>query len=267
MTKIAIISLSQQGTEIAVALAAKFSDASLYLHQDIQTTQPAERFSRVIALTEQIFNDYQGLVYIMPTGVVVRALSAQVRHKLHDPAVVVVDVGGRWAISLLSGHEGGANDLAMQVANIIGVEPIITTTTEAIRRLIIGIGCRRGMSAERIIAAIQQALTMIERSLEEVRLLATAEPKQDEAGLLEAATQLERPLRVIKAQEIRTCHQEFQVSHFVQTQVNLPAVAEPAALLAGRNTQLILNKQAFNGITIAIAEENCMWLASAPVDN
>jgi cobalt-precorrin 5A hydrolase len=179
---------------------------------------------------------------------------------------VVVDVGGRWAISLLSGHEGGANDLAMQVANIIGVEPIITTTTEAVRRLIVGIGCRRGLSAERIITAILQALTMIDRSLDEVRLLATAEPKQDEVGLLEAAAQLQRPLRVIKAQEIRTSYRDFQVSHFVQTQVNLPAVAEPAALLAGRNTQLILNKQTFNGITIAIAEENCMWSVSAPAD-
>jgi cobalt-precorrin 5A hydrolase len=264
MKQIAIITLSQQGADIAIALANQFSDASLYLHQDIQTTQPAQRFSRVIELTAQIFNDYQGLIYIMPTGVVVRALSSKIRDKLHDPAVVVVDVGGRWAISLLSGHEGGANDLAMQIANSIGVEPIITTTTEAVRRLIVGIGCRRGISAERIMTAIQQALIMIERSLDEVRLLATAEPKQDEIGLLEAATQLQRPLRVIKAQEIRTSYRDFSVSQFVQTQVNLPAVAEPAALLAGRNTQLILNKQTFNGITIAIAEENCMWSVSGP---
>ncbi len=276
MKKIAIITLSLQGAEIAAALTSpnltgfknlsgfSFNEASLYVHQEVQTTQPAYRFTRVIELTAQIFHDYQGIIYIMPTGVVIRALNSQVRDKLHDPAVVVVDVGGRWAISLLSGHEGGANDLAMQVANIIGVEPIITTTTDAIRRLIVGIGCRRGMSAERLIAAIQDALSLIKRPLEEVRLFATAEPKQDEVGLLQAAAQLQRPLRVIKADEIRTCYRDFQVSHFVQTQVNLPAVAEPAALLAGRNTQLILKKQTFNGITIAIAEENCMWLASAP---
>ncbi|HEW97037.1 MAG: cobalamin biosynthesis protein CbiG [Candidatus Parabeggiatoa sp. nov. 3] len=276
MKKIAIITLSLQGAEIAAALTSpnltgfknlsgfSFNEASLYVHQEVQTTQPAYRFTRVIELTAQIFHDYQGIIYIMPTGVVIRALSAHVRDKLQDPAVVVVDVGGRWAISLLSGHEGGANDLAMQVANIIGVEPIITTTTDAIRRLIVGIGCRRGMSAERLIAAIQDALSLIKRPLEEVRLFATAEPKQDEVGLLQAAAQLQRPLRVIKADEIRTCYRDFQVSHFVQTQVNLPAVAEPAALLAGRNTQLILKKQTFNGITIAIAEENCMWLASAP---
>jgi len=114
------------------------------------------------------------------------------------------------------------------------------------------------------VACHQDALSLIKRPLEEVRLFATAEPKQDEVGLLQAAAQLQRPLRVIKADEIRTCYRDFQVSHFVQTQVNLPAVAEPAALLAGRNTQLILKKQTFNGITIAIAEENCMWLASAP---
>lgn len=265
--KIAIISLSQPGAEIAGILATRLSNSTLYLHQDIETTQPAQRFSRVIALTAQIFNHYQGLIYIMPTGVVVRALASQIRDKLHDPAVVVVDVGGRWAISLLSGHEGGANDLAMQVTNIIGVEPIITTTTEAIRRLIVGIGCRRGISAERIISAIQQGLFMITRSLDEVRLLATAEPKKDEIGLFKAAAELERPLRIIKAQEIRHSYREFSVSQFVQAQVNLPAVAEPAALLAGRNTQLILNKQTFNGITIAIAEENCMWSVSDLADH
>jgi len=161
MKKIAIITLSLQGAEIAAALTSpnltgfknlsgfSFNEASLYVHQEVQTTQPAYRFTRVIELTAQIFHDYQGIIYIMPTGVVIRALSAHVRDKLQDPAVVVVDVGGRWAISLLSGHEGGANDLAMQVANIIGVEPIITTTTDAIRRLIVGIGCRRGMSSRR----------------------------------------------------------------------------------------------------------------------
>jgi cobalt-precorrin 5A hydrolase len=265
MTKIAIITLSEQGAEIAAALASQANNATVYLHEAIQSTQPAYRFNRVIELTAQIFNEYDGLIYIMPTGVVIRALSTHVHHKLHDPAVVVIDVGGRWAISLLSGHEGGANDLAMQTANIIGVEPIITTTTEAVRRLIIGIGCRRGMSAERIIAAIKEGLNLIKRPLQEVRLLATAEPKKDEIGLLDAAAQLERPLRIIQAEEIRTCYRDFQVSDFVKSQVNLPAVAEPAALLAGRNTQLILKKHPFNGITIAIAEENCMWLASAPV--
>ena len=50
---------------------------------------------------------YDGLVYIAPCGVVVRAIAPFLEHKTKDPAVVVVDVGGRWAVSLLSGHEGG----------------------------------------------------------------------------------------------------------------------------------------------------------------
>ena len=84
-------------------------------------------------LTEQIFASYTGLVYIAPTGVVVRAIAPLLRHKTTDPAVVVVDVGGRWAVSLLSGHEGGANELAVTVANILGAEPVVSTTTEAVK--------------------------------------------------------------------------------------------------------------------------------------
>ncbi len=48
--------------------------------------------------------------------------------------MVVVDVGARWAISLLSGHEGGANDLAVAVGNILAAEPVISTTSEALKK-------------------------------------------------------------------------------------------------------------------------------------
>ncbi len=260
--KTAVITLSDDGLILANHIVQNLPDCTLYLHQAIQTHLPVKRFERVVALSEQIFTQYTNLVYIMPTGVVVRAIAAQVHHKLKDPAVVVVDVGGHWAVSLLSGHEGGANHLAMQVANAVQVEPIVTTTTEAVRRLIVGIGCRKGMSAARIIEAIQQGLTLIQYSLEDVRLIATAEPKKNEAGLIEAAQQLELPLRVLSSQIIRHTFQTFEVSEFVQEKVNLPAVAEPSALLAGTNTRLILPKQRFEGITVAIAEEIQDLLAS-----
>ena len=56
----------------------------------------------------------RGLVYVVPVGVAVRAIAPLIRHKTTDPAVVAVNVGGRWAVSLLSGHEGGANQLAIE---------------------------------------------------------------------------------------------------------------------------------------------------------
>jgi cobalt-precorrin 5A hydrolase len=173
---------------------------------------------------------------------------------------VAVDVGGRWAVSLLSGHEGGANDLALAVANILAAEPVISTTTEAVKNLIVGVGCRRGAAAGAIVAAIREALTLAGCELARVRLVATAEIKADEPGLREAARELGLPLRLVSAEEIRQTVRPFAHSDFVQEKVDLPAVAEPAALLAGRRTQLILPRQVLHSVTVAIARESCMSL-------
>ena len=77
------------------------------------------------------FNAYDGHICIMSTGIVVRILAPLIKHKTIDPAVVVIDDTGRYVISLLSGHLGGANKLAKQVADLIGAEPVITTATDS----------------------------------------------------------------------------------------------------------------------------------------
>ena len=76
------------------------------------------------------FHRYDNLVCIMATGIVVRILAPLIVHKTSDPAVVVMDQKGRYAISLLSGHLGGANDLAREMAGISGGTPVITTATD-----------------------------------------------------------------------------------------------------------------------------------------
>ena len=224
----------------------------------------AERFTRIAELTATLFPVCRGLVYAAPTGVVVRAIAPLIKNKYEDPAVVCIDAGGRWAVSLLSGHEGGANALALRVANILGAEPVITTTTEALKSVIVGIGCRRGTPAERIVAAVRESLAEAGVPLEEVRLLASVDLKANEAGLLAAAEALGIPIRFIASAEIRASTREFSHSDFVEERVNLPAVAEPAALLAGRRTRFICRKKTRNGITIALAREGFLWWESAP---
>jgi cobalt-precorrin 5A hydrolase len=219
-----------------------------------------KRFDRLVELTSELFPSYRGLVYIAPVGAVVRAIAPCLRHKTVDPAVVVVDVGGRWAVSLVGGHEGGANELALAVANLLGAEPVVSTTTEAVKHLIVGVGCRRGAAASAIVAAVEEALSLAGCHLNRVRLLASADIKAAEPGLNEAARQLGLPLRLISAEEIRQTARTFEHSAFVQERVDLPAVAEPAALLAGKRTRLILPKQILHGVTIAIARESCMSL-------
>ena len=254
----AIITLCDQGARVALRLAAKLGDCRVYVHEIVKEPIEAERFVAVVKLTEQIFSLYKRLVYIVPCGVVVRAIAPLIQHKLSDPAVVVVDVGARYAVSLLSGHEGGANALALEVANALGAEPVISTTTDAAKTLTVGIGCRRGAKAENIAGAIQEALAKVNATVEEVRFLASAELKSDEAGLLQAAKELSLSLRFISAAEILSTTKSFRHSQFVADKVKLPAVAEPSALLAGRRTQLILPKTIINGVTVAIARENCL---------
>lgn len=256
--KPAILSLSDDGALIAVALRDALG-GDLYLHTDVVCPAAGrlrpKRFARVTELTGEIFARYRELVYIMPTGVVVRAVAPLAQSKLTDPAVVVVDVRARYAISLLSGHEGGANNLALRVANCTGAEPVITTTTEARKDIIAGIGCRKGVAAAAIQEALLAALALAEIPLERVRLLATAPLKAQEPGLLQAAAALQIPLRIVGNEEIRNCRAQLTASEFVREKTGLPGVCEPAALLAGRRTQLLLKKTARKGVTVALAQE------------
>ncbi len=260
--KIALITLSEEGARLALRLRAGLDGSRLFLPEDAAKPagiEGAYRFDRVMELTAEIFPRYEGLVYLAPCGVAVRAIAGCLKDKHTDPAVVVVDAGGRFAVSLLSGHEGGANDLAVKVANILGAEPVITTTTEAVKNLIIGIGCRRGTASETVVRAVTEALRLAGEELSRVRFLASADIKSGEEGLREAARLLGVPVRFISSEEIRSAALPFDRSDFVKEKVNLPAVAEPAALLAGRRPRLILPKAVLFGVTVAVARESFLW--------
>lgn len=81
------------------------------------------------ALAEQ-FRQCSGHVFVGACGIAVRAIAPLLRHKSMDPAVVVLDTAGRFAISLVSGHLGGANGLARHVARVVGGTPVVTTASD-----------------------------------------------------------------------------------------------------------------------------------------
>jgi cobalt-precorrin 5A hydrolase len=265
--KIAVITLSLRGHEIAERIRDGFPGTDVYVHDLVDLpaeSRPVERFAKVVELTAEIFSHYEGLVYVAPCGVAVRAIAGCLEEKATDPAVVVLDAGARFAVSLLSGHEGGANELAVQIANLMGAEPVISTTTEALKNVIVGVGCRKGTGQARVREAIEASLGEAGVSLDEVRFIATADVKAEEAGLIEAAAGLGIPLRIVASDLIRTYAGAFQASRFVLEKVNLPAVAEPAAMLAGRRTRLLRGQKSYHGVTVALARESFMSSGSAP---
>ncbi|MEU8929346.1 precorrin-3B C(17)-methyltransferase [Streptomyces sp. NPDC048409] len=72
------------------------------------------------------------LVCFLATGAVVRLIAPLLGEKTADPGVVCVDEGGRFAVSLVGGHAGGANELAREVAELLAAQPVVTTATDAV---------------------------------------------------------------------------------------------------------------------------------------
>lgn len=93
----------------------------------IENTTQIENFTEEL---EKNFNSYDGHIFIMATGIVVRKIAGLIKSKDVDPAVVVIDERGHFAISLLSGHLGGANELAETIADKLELLPVITTSSD-----------------------------------------------------------------------------------------------------------------------------------------
>jgi len=202
-------------------------------------------------------------IMLAASGVAVRFLEGLPQDKTTDPAVVVLDEAARFAVSLLGGHEGGANRLAYRVANVTGAVPVVTTATEALKPLVLGIGCRKNVPVERIAAAVAHALELLGRSLQEVREVATIDLKAEEPGLLSFCTVKELPLRVIASADVAARAWVTAPSAWVQQNVGLDGVCEPCALIASARGVLVLPKTALDGVTVAVVEDKGLTLIDA----
>lgn len=83
-------------------------------------------------VVKKAMENYEGVIFITSTGIAVRAIAPYIRKKDEDPAVLTIDNSGKFVISLLSGHLGGANELAITISNILESIPVITTATDSL---------------------------------------------------------------------------------------------------------------------------------------
>lgn len=214
-------------------------------------------------LFAQSYRRYRQWVLLGATGIAVRFLEGLPQDKHSDPAVVVLDEAARFAIALLAGHEGGANQLAYRVAACTGAQPVISTATEALKPLVLGIGCRKLATQQQISAAVHAALAQCPgATLAQVREVATIDIKAEEPGLLAFCHAHALPLRVIGREQIAARAWVGKSSEWVLQNVGVAGVCEPAALIASVRGRLLLGKTARDGVTVAVVEDRQCWPAA-----
>lgn len=300
------------------------------------------------------FRSAESLICVMAAGIVVRSLAPVLSSKHTDPAVVVLDPQGAFAVSLLSGHEGGANALAHRIAEMTGGQAVVTTagdnagvppldiiaknhgwkfhprsdlpgvmsalingrpvtlfadetlpvpqaltavpwaeiaalpghgatgsaesavyfTLRDLDRYLpnrmngtailypaalnVGVGCNRGTDESEILEAIETVFAGDGLSLNAIRCLASVEDKRDEPGLVALAKKTGWELRFFSRAELESVADFVAPSPAARKALGIPAVAEPAALLAAASQKLLIRKRKFTNVTVAVslAEED-----------
>lgn len=133
MKTLALLAFSARGLAVARRLgeALAASETSVCLASPRRFAGGiVEGFDSAALWLAEHFGNFEALVFVGSCGLTVRLVAPLLKDKASDPAVVVLDETERYAVSLLSGHLGGANDLAEEVARLTGAEAVITTATD-----------------------------------------------------------------------------------------------------------------------------------------
>lgn len=126
---IAIVAFTRQGCELGRRLAEQLNGV-LYVPPRLTEALNMPSYGELSQWTANCFGEKRDMIFVSAAGIAVRSIAPYVKDKLNDPAVVSVDELGRFAIPLLSGHVGGGNALARQVAEITGGTAVISTATD-----------------------------------------------------------------------------------------------------------------------------------------
>ncbi len=116
-----LICFTDEGRKLMLTLGAKFAE------NHVPEAEPVDSLSE---FTKEAFCQGNVLIFIGAVAIAVRAIAPFVKDKTTDPAVLVIDEKGTFVVPVLSGHIGGANDYAGEIASLIGAIPVVTTATD-----------------------------------------------------------------------------------------------------------------------------------------
>ena len=136
--KIAVVSITKHGIALAGKVVAALPGAQLFCPEKFRTeggnAAPGAFHCYEGKVGDQVpalFAAFDGIVCIVSLGAVVRLIAPHLKNKEVDPAVVVIDEAGKFVIPMLSGHLGGANQLAGHLATALGAQAVLTTASDA----------------------------------------------------------------------------------------------------------------------------------------
>jgi cobalt-precorrin 5A hydrolase len=136
--RVAIISITRHGIALAGRVLAAWPGAQLYapakFRSEATAAAPDAHHCYEGKIGDQIpelFANFDGIIAIVSLGAMVRVIAPHLKGKEVDPAVVVVDEAGKFAIPMLSGHLGGANALAHHIARALDAQAVLTTASDA----------------------------------------------------------------------------------------------------------------------------------------
>ena len=127
--KIVILAFTINGINLALRIS-KYFDAEIFVPERFLNEKLKKIEGNLSDFVGKIFHEVRAIIFIGACGIAVRSISKHITTKLKDPAIIVTDEKGKFVIPILSGHVGGANELAKKISSLINSIPVITTATD-----------------------------------------------------------------------------------------------------------------------------------------